>query len=144
MDKNKPNVFKTNIEHDTLENDNYRKVIGTFSHMQIVLMSLNVGETIPNEIHETHDQFFRIEHGKCEIIISGNPSFILSDGDVIVIPAKTYHEVKNIGNDKLKLYTIYAPPEHPEGTIKKRQIGGNDNYYKDKYLKYKSKYMNSK
>ncbi len=141
-------MFHGNIEKITTDNTNYRKVIYTGKHMQLVVMSLNPSENIPKEIHDGHDQFIRIEDGECKIIIS-EESFILKKDDAIIIPAGTIHEVINISKEKnLKLYTIYSPPEHPPGTLQKsktKQEGGNcdrefsqlGETYLDKYLNYK-------
>ncbi|MFH1396840.1 MAG: cupin domain-containing protein [archaeon] len=111
--------FTTNIEKDTLENENYRKVIFTGEKMQLVLMSLKPGEDIPMEIHNGIDQFLRIEQGEAYVKI-GDEEFNLKDDDVIIIPAGNHHYVKNTSADKeLKLYSIYATPEHAPGTIHK-------------------------
>ncbi len=109
--------FKTTIEKDTLENVNFRKVLYTSSHCQLVLMSLNPKEEIGEEIHPDNDQFFRIEsgHGKC--IIDGY-EYEIKDGDAIVIPAGAKHNVMNVdGSKALKMYTIYSPAHHKDGTI---------------------------
>lgn len=111
--------YSTNIETSTIENKYYRKVLYTSKKMQLVVMSLKPGEEIPEEVHEDIDQFIRIEEGQATAII-GEQKFNLKDDDVIIIPAGKKHYVKNISADKdLKLYSIYTPPEHPEGTIHK-------------------------
>jgi mannose-6-phosphate isomerase-like protein (cupin superfamily) len=115
-----------NIEKITRENNNYRKVISTNSHLQLVLMSLKPNEDIGTEIHHNLDQFFRIEQGIGKAIIE-NQEYELKDGSVIIIPAGTKHNIINIGNESLKLYTIYSPPNHPKNTIqmeKPKQDGG--------------------
>ena len=109
-------AFKTNVEDDSLENEFYRKVIFTGKHMQLVLMSLKAGEDIPLETHEGIEQFIRVESGEAYVKI-GNEEFNLADGDVVIIPENTEHYVKNSGDDELKLYTIYAVPEHKDGVI---------------------------
>lgn len=113
------NSYKTNIEKETLENEYYRKVLHTGKHMQLVVMSLKVGEDIPLEVHQEIDQFIRIEQGEALVKID-EKEFHLKDDDVIIIPAGTQHYVKNSSaNSTLKLYSIYTPPEHPKNTIHK-------------------------
>jgi len=109
-----------NIEKETLENDNFRKVLNTTKKSQLVVMSLEVGEDIGMEIHQDHDQFIRIEQGKAEVILDEEKT-VVEDDFAIVIPAGTEHNIINIGDEKLKLYTIYTPPEHPEETIHKNK-----------------------
>ncbi len=104
-----------NIEKDTLGNTNYRKVIYT-GFLQLVLMKLNVGEEIGMEVHDTHDQFFRVEQGEAKAILDGVEVMVKED-EVLVVPAGTNHNIINSGDKELKLYTIYAPSEHPENTV---------------------------
>src|SRR6187401_2997761 len=109
--------FKSNIEKDTLENSNFRKVLYTSHHSQLVLMSLNPKEEIGEEIHPENDQFFRIESGQGECIIDGN-KYGIGDGDAIVIPAGAKHNIINVDNLRaLKMYTIYSPPHHKDRTV---------------------------
>lgn len=108
--------FVTNIEQDTLENENFRKVLYTAKNMQLVVMSLEVGEEIGMETHPEHDQFIRIDAGSAKAILNGEESE-LSDGSCVIIPAGVEHNIVNTGEGKLKLYTIYSPPEHPDGTV---------------------------
>ena len=111
-------AYSTNIEKNTIENENYRKVLYT-GKMQLVLMSLLPSEDIPSEVHEDIDQFFRIEAGEAYIKVDSE-EFNLKEDDVIIIPAGTEHYVKNSSEDKvLKVYTIYSPPEHLPGTVHK-------------------------
>jgi len=109
--------YKTNIEKDTLDNDNFRKVLYTSKHVQLVLMTLRPGEEIGEEVHDENDQFFRIEggHGKC--IIDGH-EYEISDGDAIVIPTGSKHNIINIDKTDLKMYTLYAPPHHKDGILR--------------------------
>lgn len=108
--------FVTNIEADTIANDNFRKVIYTAAHSQLVLMSLKPGEEIGLETHEL-DQFFRFEAGEGKVILNGIEQAV-TDGSAVVIPAGTEHNVVNTSaSETLKLYTIYSPPEHKHGTI---------------------------
>ncbi len=108
--------FVTNIEKDTLENDNFRKVLYTAKNMQLVVMSLDAGEEIGLETHPEHDQFIRVDKGNAKAILNGEASE-LSDGSCVIIPAGVEHNVVNTGDGELKLYTIYSPPEHPDGTV---------------------------
>jgi len=110
--------FHTNIEKDTLENSNFRKVIYTGENLQLVLMSLRPKEDIGMEVHLENDQFFRVEKGSGKCIINGN-EYELSDGSAIVVPAGAEHNVINTSEkEELKLYTIYAPPHHKDGIIR--------------------------
>lgn len=104
-----------NLEEITVSGTNYRQVLFT-GKMQLVLMSLKPGEDIGAEIHEEHDQFIRIESGSAKAILNGEETE-MADDDALMIPAGVEHNVINTGEGELKLYTIYAPPEHPEGTV---------------------------
>lgn len=105
-----------NIEDKTKENSSFRKVLYTGTHMQLVVMSLKPGEDIGEEIHEHVDQFFRVEEGSAQVIIDGEEHAVEEDM-VIIVPAGAKHNVINTSNtEDLKLYTIYAPANHPEGT----------------------------
>jgi mannose-6-phosphate isomerase-like protein (cupin superfamily) len=109
--------FKNNIEKEALKNENFRKVLYSGKHLQVVLMSLKPGEEIGMEIHESTDQFFRFEGGKGKCIIDGN-EYKVENGDAIVVPAGAKHNVINTDSVKgLKMYTIYAPPHHLDGLI---------------------------
>ena len=124
------NPFYGNIEELTLKNNNYRHVLYT-GKLQLVLMTLQPGEDIGWEIHDGHDQFFRIEAGEGEIYVD-DQVFKVKDGDSVVVPAGAKHNVKNTGDTPLKLYTIYAPPEHPHGVVHKtKQDQFNDPRYKN-------------
>jgi mannose-6-phosphate isomerase-like protein (cupin superfamily) len=115
--KNTMKGFKSNIEKDTLKNENFRKVLYTSKHLQLVLMTLKTGEEIGEEVHVGIDQFFRFESGKGKCIIDGN-EYNIADGDVIIVPAGSRHNVINTDTSKeLKMYTIYAPPHHQDGLI---------------------------
>src|SRR5665647_86872 len=109
--------FKSNIEKDSLKNENFRKVVYSGNHLQVVLMSLKPGEDIGLETHVTTDQFFRFEGGKGKCIIDGN-EYKVENGDAIVVPAGAKHNVINTDSvNGLKMYTIYAPPQHKDGLI---------------------------
>jgi mannose-6-phosphate isomerase-like protein (cupin superfamily) len=109
--------FKSNIEMDTLCNDDFRRVIYTGKNSQLVLMSLKPGEEIGEEVHETVDQFFRFEKGEGIVFIDGVEQNV-TDGDAAIVPAGAVHNVINTSKTSdLKLYTIYSPPQHQDGTV---------------------------
>jgi len=111
--------FKSNIEKDTLSNGNFRRVLYTGKYSQLVLMNLKPGEEIGEEVHKTVDQFFRFEKGAGTVIIDCVKQKI-ADGDAVIVPAGARHNVVNTSKTlQLKLYTIYSPPEHEDGTIRK-------------------------
>jgi len=110
--------FSTNIEEATLENSNFRKVLYTSKHSQLVFMSLKPGEDIGMEVHEENDQFFRFEKGQGKCIIDGN-EYDVGDGVAVVVPSGAQHNIINTSKtDYLKLYTIYSPPHHKNGIIR--------------------------
>lgn len=107
--------FHSNIEEQTLSNEFFRKVLYTGKYSQLVLMSLNPGEEIGMEVHPTIDQFFRIEKGEGKIIVN-KTEYKVKDGSAVIVPAGSEHNVINTSKtQKLKLYTIYSPPEHKDG-----------------------------
>ena len=107
--------FVINLEKETIENTDYRRVLYTAKNSQLVLMSIDSGDEIGSEVHEL-DQFIRVEAGKGKAIMDG-VEHELEDGSAIVIPAGMEHNVVNIGEDNLKLYSVYAPPEHKDETV---------------------------
>ena len=110
--------FKSNIEKDTLENTNFRKVLYTSSHFQLVLMTLKPNEEIGEEIHKENDQFFRFESGTGKCIIDGT-TYELKDGDAVIVPSGAKHNIINTSaTTELKMYTIYAPPHHKDGIVR--------------------------
>lgn len=110
--------FNVNIEKDTLENGNFRKVLYTGKHSQLVLMSLAAKEEIGMEVHEENDQFFRFEKGQGKCIIDGN-EYDVANGSAIVVPAGAQHNVINVSEtEELKLYTIYSPAHHKDGVVR--------------------------
>jgi len=111
--------YVTNIEDRTLENDNFREVLFTAPGIQLVLMTIGVGDEIGLETHDDVDQFIRVESGEGKAILGGR-EHALEDGSVVVIPRGTEHNVVNVSkSEPLKLYSIYTPPEHPDGTVHK-------------------------
>ena len=112
-------TFAKNIEKLTLANDNFRKVINTNQHAQLVLMSLLPNESIGMEVHETTDQFIRIEKGEGKAILNGQ-EHVIKDGSAVIVPAGTKHNIINTSyTDPLKLYTVYSPAHHRDGTVHK-------------------------
>lgn len=109
--------YVTNIERDTLGNEDYRRVLYTGPNTQLVLMTLQPGDEIGEETHEGHDQFIRVETGVGAAVLNGE-RHALQDGSAVVIPAGVKHNVVNESDDApLRLYTLYSPPEHPDGIV---------------------------
>ncbi|MCU7694917.1 cupin domain-containing protein [Haoranjiania flava] len=110
--------FKSNIEKDTLANENFRQVLYTGKHSQLVLMSIAPGSEIGIETHKENDQFFRFEAGEGYVLIDGN-QYDVSDGDAVIVPAGAEHNVVNkSSSEALKLYTLYSPPHHKDGIVR--------------------------
>ncbi|MDZ7292870.1 MAG: cupin domain-containing protein [candidate division KSB1 bacterium] len=108
------------IEKVAGKNKYFRQVLFTGKHLQLVVMCLQPKEEIGNEMHEQVDQFFRIEEGRAKFILNGTEEHLVSAGDAVVVPAGTYHNVINPSPSKpLKLYTVYTPPQHADGTVHK-------------------------
>lgn len=106
------------LEDLTLKNGNFRKVLYTGKREQLVLMALAPGEDIGREMHADVDQFFRVEEGIARFVFGPGDEHLVRAGDAVLVPAGTFHDVVNASSTKLlKLYTIYSPPQHPEGTI---------------------------
>ncbi len=111
--------FSDNIEKDTIENNNFRRVLYTGKHCQLVLMSLLPREEIGLETHADNDQFFRFEQGEGKCLIDDN-EYAVKDGVAIIVPAGAKHNVINTSaTEKLKMYTLYSPPHHKDGIIRK-------------------------
>ena len=111
--------YVTDIERDTLANEDYRRVLFTGPFTQLVLMTLRPGEDIGLETHEGHDQFIRVEAGTGYVELDGE-RHQLHDGSAVVIPSGAKHNVVNSSErDALRLYTLYSPPEHPDGTVQR-------------------------
>jgi mannose-6-phosphate isomerase-like protein (cupin superfamily) len=120
--------YVTNIETDTLENDDYRRVLYTGRHTQLVLMTIQPGDEIGEEAHEGHDQFIRVESGEGVVLLDGR-KHPLSDGVAVVIPSGTLHNVINTsGDEPLRLYTLYSPPEHADGTVHRTKADEPDEH----------------
>jgi len=118
--------FSANIEQETLANTNFRKVLYTGKHSQLVLMCLQPGEEIGMEVHTDNDQFFRFEKGEGKCIIDGN-EYALADGSAIVVPAGAQHNIINTSaTEMLKLYTIYSPAHHKDGVVRATKADAED------------------
>lgn len=133
-----PQPFVVNINEATKQNNTFRTAVWTGKHLQVTLMSINVGEDIGLEIHPSIDQFIRVEEGQGIVRMGKNKNNLdfqrnVSDDFAIMIPAGTWHNIINTGNKPLKVYSIYAPPQHPSGTIHKTkadaQAAERDNHY---------------
>jgi mannose-6-phosphate isomerase-like protein (cupin superfamily) len=117
-----PTPFVMNIEAATLQNSTYRTTAWTGSHLQLTLMSIGPGEDIGLEVHHDHDQFLRIEAGRGRVQMGpAKDEFTVDrevgDDDVVLVPAGSWHNITNLGDAPLKVYSLYGPPEHPHGTV---------------------------
>lgn len=117
-----PEPFVTDIERETLRNDNFRTALWTGNHLQLTLMSIPVGGEIGLEVHPNDDQFLRVESGFGQAMMGAEENKLnyranVSPGYAIFVPAGTWHNLINTGNRPIKLYSIYAPPAHPRGTV---------------------------
>ena len=120
--------FVENIEQLTLDNTDFRRVLYTGKHLQLVLMTLQAGDDIGEEVHAGHDQFFRIESGKGEVLIDGTRHPV-EDDDAIIVSAGARHNVTNTGTAPLKLYTLYAPPEHKDGVVHPTRADASEEHF---------------
>ena len=108
------------IEKQTLSNEYFRQVLFTGKYTQLVVMCLKPGEEIGDEVHSNVDQFFRIEEGEATFVFNEKEKHSVKNGDAVIVPAGTYHNVINASKkNKLKLYTLYSPPNHPDKTVHK-------------------------
>jgi mannose-6-phosphate isomerase-like protein (cupin superfamily) len=110
--------FVGDIEGITSGNKDFRRVLYTGKHVQLVVMSIRQKDEIGEEVHEDRDQFFRVEKGKGEVVIDGETTKIRA-GDGIIVPAGARHNIINTGSKRLRLYTIYGPPEHKDGIVER-------------------------
>ena len=123
--------FVDDIEALTTSNEDFRRVLYTGQNLQLVLMTLQPGEEIGEEVHDTHDQFFRIEEGSGEVWIDKVRTPI-KDDDAVIVPAGALHNVVNTGEGPLKLYTLYAPPEHRDGVVHKTKADAVEEHFDGK------------
>ena len=119
--------FHTNLEEATVTNKNFRQVLYTAKHTQLVLMSLKPGEEIGLETHHENDQFFRFEEGSGKCIIDGN-EYSVGDGDAVIVPAGAEHNVSNVSSsENLRCYTLYSPPHHKDGIVRPTKTDAEEN-----------------
>ena len=123
-----PKGFATNIEEETIQNNDYRRVVYTTYNSQLVYMSIEPGQEIGMETHYQSDQFFRFEQGRGVVII-GEMEREVKDGDAVVVPAGNRHNVINTGREPLKLYAIYSPPVHKRGIIVNRKEDETEEHF---------------
>ncbi len=127
------NGYVDDIEEAAESNDDFRRVLYTGAHLQLVLMTLQPGEEIGEETHDDGDQFFRVEEGEGEVVIDG-VTHEVEDDFAVVIPAGARHNVINTGSEPLRLYTIYGPPEHRDGVVHatKAEADASDEHFDGK------------
>jgi mannose-6-phosphate isomerase-like protein (cupin superfamily) len=119
-----PEPYVVDIEDATLSNDTFRTTLWTGAHLQLTVMSIPVGGEVGLEMHDDRDQFLRLESGKARVQMGPEKDDLrfdreIEDDWVILVPAGSWHNVTNLGDEPLKLYSVYAPPEHPKGTVHK-------------------------
>ena len=124
--------FHDDIETLTTGNSDFRRVLYTGHHLQLVLMSLPPGCDIGSEVHADRDQFFRFEEGEGEVDIDGN-TYQVADGSGIVVPAGARHNVRNTGAAPLKLYTLYGPPEHKDGVVQSTKAEADARHHDEEW-----------
>lgn len=116
-----PEPYVANIESATLENENYRTTLWTGKNLQVTVMAIQPGHDIGLEVHEDHDQFLRIEQGNATVYMGPSKDnldeTLAADDDAVFVPAGTWHNLVNAGSEVLKVYSVYAPPEHAHGTV---------------------------
>ncbi len=120
--------FRINIEKESIANTDYRRVLYTGRYSQLVVMSLPAGVEIGNEVHGL-DQFIRIEKGQGTAILNNADKATIADGDAIVVPAGTWHNIINTGNEDLKLYTVYTPPQHVDHTVQPTKADEKEEHF---------------
>ncbi len=109
--------YIVNIEEETINNNDYRRVLYTGANTQLVVMNIMPGDEIGEEIHEEHDQFLRIEEGSAKVVLNQTEEHLIEDDFAVIVPAGVSHNVINVGDKPLKLYSLYSPPEHKDGTV---------------------------
>jgi mannose-6-phosphate isomerase-like protein (cupin superfamily) len=121
-----------NIEKQTVENEDFRRVLYTGHNLQLVLMTLQPGEEIGEEVHEDRDQFFRIEEGSGAVDIDGVANRV-EDDFAVIVPAGARHNVRNTGSQPLRLYTIYGPPEHKDGIVQATKADADRRHHDEEW-----------
>lgn len=124
--------FHDDIERLTVDNEDFRRVLYTGKHLQLVLMTLQPGEEIGAEVHDDRDQFFRFEEGEGTVDIDGN-RYSVSDGSGIVVPAGARHNVRNSGDAPLRLYTLYGPPEHQDSIVQSTKAEADERHHDEEW-----------
>jgi mannose-6-phosphate isomerase-like protein (cupin superfamily) len=124
--------YHDDIEKQTAGNDDFRRVLYTGKHLQLVLMTLKPGEEIDSEVHRDRDQFFRFEEGEGTVTIDDN-SYKVVDGSGIIVPAGSRHNVSNTGSEPLKLYTLYGPPEHKDGVVQSTKEEADERHHDEEW-----------
>jgi mannose-6-phosphate isomerase-like protein (cupin superfamily) len=124
--------YSDNIEKSTVANSDFRRVLYTGQHLQLVLMSLQPGEEIGAEVHTDRDQFFRFEEGAGQVDVDEN-SYSVEDGSGIIVPAGARHNVRNTGARPLKLYTLYGPPEHKDGIVQSTPAEAKTRHHQEEW-----------
>jgi len=124
--------YHDDIEQQTVGNNDFRRVLYTGQHLQLVLMTLQPGEEIGSEIHEDRDQFFRFEEGSGQVDIDDN-SYDVVDGSGVIVPSGSRHNVRNTGDAPLKLYTLYGPPEHKDGVVQSTKAEADARHHDEEW-----------
>jgi len=124
--------YHDDIEQVTTGNSDFRRVLYTGGHLQLVLMTLQPGEEIGSEVHDDRDQFFRFEQGSGMVDIDDN-SYDVRDGSGVIVPAGARHNVRNTGNEPLKLYTLYGPPEHKDGVAQSTKADAEARHHDEEW-----------
>lgn len=124
--------YHDNIETQTTGNSDFRRVLYTGKNLQLVLMTLQPGEEIGSEIHDDRDQFFRFEEGRGKVDIDDN-SYDVEDGSGVIVPAGARHNVRNTGDQALKLYTLYGPPEHKDGVVQATKADAEARHHEEEW-----------
>ena len=124
--------YHDDIERQTTANDDFRRVLYTGHHLQLVLMTLRPGDEIGAEVHADRDQFFRFEEGNGQVDIDDN-TYDVVDGSGVIVPAGARHNVRNTGEEPLQLYTIYAPPEHKDGIVQSTKAEADARHHAEEW-----------
>ena len=119
--------YHDDIERHTVENSDFRRVLYTGQHLQLVVMTLQPGDEIGSEIHDDRDQFFRFEEGNGQVDIDDN-TYDVVDGSGLIVPSGARHNVRNTGDGPLKLYTLYGPPEHKDGVVQSTKAEADERH----------------